>query len=119
MGLPIQHAHQAGDPQQAGSAITYARRYQISAMLNIAQEDDDGNASSQPLQKPVTIQTKKPEITLRQINLEEIQKIVALKKLTDEQVKKIREMAGRFDASEALQEAQIMLEEWNLSNAGN
>ena len=49
------------DPQQAGSAITYARRYQISAMLNIAQEDDDGNASSQPAQKPVTIQTKNPE----------------------------------------------------------
>jgi len=34
------------DPQQAGSAITYARRYQISAMLNIAQEDDDGNKAS-------------------------------------------------------------------------
>jgi hypothetical protein len=31
------------DPQQAGSAITYARRYQLAALFNIAQEDDDGN----------------------------------------------------------------------------
>ena len=30
-------------PQAIGSAITYARRYQISAMLGVAPEDDDGN----------------------------------------------------------------------------
>lgn len=34
------------DPQQAGSAITYARRYQLAALFNIAQEDDDGNNAS-------------------------------------------------------------------------
>ena len=36
----------------AGSALTYCRRYSLSAMLNLAAEDDDGNAaadlSSQP-----------------------------------------------------------------------
>jgi hypothetical protein len=35
------------DPQGFGSAITYARRYSISAMLGvIADDDDDGNAAS-------------------------------------------------------------------------
>jgi hypothetical protein len=34
------------DPQSIGSAITYARRYQLAALFNIAQEDDDGNDSS-------------------------------------------------------------------------
>jgi hypothetical protein len=34
------------DPQAIGSAITYARRYQLAAILNIAQEDDDGNSAS-------------------------------------------------------------------------
>ena len=34
------------DPQQAGSAITYGRRYQLAALFNIAQEDDDGNGAS-------------------------------------------------------------------------
>lgn len=36
------------DMQQLGSAITYARRYSITSILNIAQEDDDGNGASQP-----------------------------------------------------------------------
>jgi len=35
-------------PQSQGSAITYMRRYAMSAILGIAtEEDDDGNASSQ------------------------------------------------------------------------
>lgn len=34
------------DPQSAGSAITYGRRYGLMAMLCIAGEDDDGNAAS-------------------------------------------------------------------------
>jgi hypothetical protein len=40
------------DPQGLGSAITYARRYALSAILGIvADDDDDGNAASAP--KPV------------------------------------------------------------------
>jgi hypothetical protein len=35
------------DPQGVGSAITYARRYALAAMVGIvADEDDDGNAAS-------------------------------------------------------------------------
>lgn len=34
------------DPQGAGSAITYARRYALSGFAGIAPEDDDGNAAS-------------------------------------------------------------------------
>lgn len=33
-------------PQSIGSAITYLRRYQLSAMMGIAAEDDDGNAAT-------------------------------------------------------------------------
>lgn len=33
--------------QAAGSAITYARRYQAAAVAGIAQVDDDGNAASE------------------------------------------------------------------------
>lgn len=37
------------DPQSIGSAITYQRRYSIAALLNLnIDEDDDGNAASQP-----------------------------------------------------------------------
>ena len=34
------------DPQSMGSAITYMRRYSLSAMVGILAEDDDGNAAS-------------------------------------------------------------------------
>lgn len=34
-------------PQEQGSAITYARRYSLSAMLGIAAEDDDDGATAQ------------------------------------------------------------------------
>ena len=37
------------DPQGYGSAMTYARRYALCALLGIvADDDDDGNAASQP-----------------------------------------------------------------------
>jgi len=36
------------DAQGMGSAITYARRYSLAAAIGIIQEDDDGNAASQP-----------------------------------------------------------------------
>jgi hypothetical protein len=36
------------DMQALGSAITYARRYGLAAMVGVAPEDDDGNAASEP-----------------------------------------------------------------------
>jgi hypothetical protein len=35
------------DPQGAGSALTYARRYALAAMVGVSPEDDDGNAASE------------------------------------------------------------------------
>lgn len=37
------------DPQGLGSATSYARRYSLTAMLGIAQADDDGQAASGPV----------------------------------------------------------------------
>lgn len=41
---------QGNTPQQYGSAITYARRYSLAAIVGVAaeDEDDDGNAASAP-----------------------------------------------------------------------
>lgn len=52
---------QKNDMQGLGSAITYARRYSLASMLNIAQADDDANEASK--------QTKKaPDVAARVLN---------------------------------------------------
>ena len=53
------------NPQGYGSAITYAKRYQLAAMFGISSDkDDDGNAASQPQQKQVPQQQQQaPQIT--------------------------------------------------------
>lgn len=33
-------------PQEIGSSVTYARRYNIQSLLNLAAEDDDGNSAN-------------------------------------------------------------------------
>lgn len=38
-------------PQEVGSSITYARRYNIQSLMNLAAEDDDGNAANKT--KPI------------------------------------------------------------------
>lgn len=47
-------------PQVIGSAITYARRYALSAMVGIAPEDDDGEGAEARGQKPQEPTNKKP-----------------------------------------------------------
>lgn len=41
MALP-----QSSNPQAIGSAVTYYKRYNLCALLNIAEADDDGNAAA-------------------------------------------------------------------------
>jgi len=42
LSLPVSKA----DAQGVGSAITYARRYALAAVVGVAPDDDDGNAAS-------------------------------------------------------------------------
>ena len=48
------------DPQAAGSAITYARRYSLMAMLNMPAVDDDGE-SAMPRSRPATTPGKQED----------------------------------------------------------
>jgi hypothetical protein len=60
--LPIMVGDKA-TAQQVGSAITYARRYALAAMVGVAPEDDDGNSASETQAKTTV---KKPVPTLVQ-----------------------------------------------------
>ena len=52
--MPVSKA----DAQGVGSAITYARRYALAAMVGVAPEDDDGNAASKAAPKSVVSESK-------------------------------------------------------------
>lgn len=43
-----------GDPQKGGSALTYARRYSLGAILGIAEDKDDDGASASQKSAPPT-----------------------------------------------------------------
>jgi hypothetical protein len=43
------------DPQAAGSAITYARRYSLQSIAGIPSEDDDGNSTRQVTKPSIDI----------------------------------------------------------------
>lgn len=46
------------DPQGVGSALTYLRRYTLSAVCGLAQEDDDANAASTTPKQPAQQQQR-------------------------------------------------------------
>jgi hypothetical protein len=59
----------ADDPQSIGSAITYGRRYSLSAMVGVcSDEDDDGNAASKPEPKKVETNTTEHYCQVHKIN---------------------------------------------------
>ena len=66
-GTPVKDAT---DPQKLGSAITYARRYALGAILSLnIDEDDDGQKASKPvsqamtpLKQPISGTKQKPEL---------------------------------------------------------
>lgn len=70
--------------QGAGSSITYARRYQLSAMLGIASEnDDDGNLATHGSTTPIKISKEQ---------VEQIRVLSKEKKISEEYICKFRKV---------------------------
>lgn len=69
------------DPQGFGSAMTYARRYSIQAMLMVPSDDDDGHQASQPA-KPA----KKAEDTNHRSHIEAMLNFMHGAGVSEEQV---------------------------------
>ena len=71
------------DAQAVGSAITYARRYALAAMVGVAPEDDDGNNAAKNPPKPQSKSQPKPEPKQKTITADQATFINDLLRETD------------------------------------
>ena len=49
----VELVHKPEDPQKMGASITYMRRYMLTCMFGLEEEDDDGNTASEKKVSPV------------------------------------------------------------------
>jgi hypothetical protein len=77
------------DPQAQGSAISYARRYAITSILNLAISDDDGEAASRPVRQAQAVVKTKPTD-------EQFAYIVRYLNGTDAQKKQAKEALSKY-----------------------
>jgi hypothetical protein len=79
-------ANLAGTAQQVGSAITYAKRYALCAVLGliVGGEDDDGNEAEKqaPAPKPITLNKAKFDDIISTNNVESAKKALATKEVS-------------------------------------
>ncbi len=100
--------------QGAGSAITYARRYSISAVLGISSEDDDDANSIEPSTRNQSTSNKNNSLaTQNQLNL--IYKLVKDKKYGNDAIASYIKTAYNKNSSKELnkQEASEIIEMLN------
>jgi len=85
------------DPQAQGSAISYARRYAITSILNLAISDDDGEAATRPVRQVAAVVKVQP-------TEEQFAYIVRYLNGTDAQQKQAREALGKYQLTKDQQE---------------
>lgn len=87
------------DPQKIGSGVTYARRYSLNAILNIASEDDDGTGAAA---KPAPAAPAKPAVTPK-----------------SKEAPKVHEGAGKGEQPSPLQLSKLAdtIKEYNIDTA--
>lgn len=87
---PIKMKPVKNDPQSIGSAITYAKRYALSAIFGItSDQDDDGNEATQAKKQPAK-KANDPVISVEEANryLKEIATIAEAKGKEDGSIAK-------------------------------
>ena len=86
------------DPQGAGSAVTYGRRYSLSAALGVAwDDDDDGNAASAP---PKSKAKPAPKAT-KNDHLKAVAEAAKKQHVKNEEIKEImQEVYGKSTSAE-------------------
>lgn len=70
MPIKIKNEVDKNDPQKYGAAVTYAKRYSLSALMALGEEDDDGNKAAgrrEEIQTPMPIIPQKKYSELKEM----------------------------------------------------
>ena len=108
------------DPQGAGSAVTYGRRYSLSAALGVAwDDDDDGNAASTPqkAEKKAAPKAKAKEEPKALRKVDSLRAIAAAAKeigVTNDDIKEVMRRHYNKETSNELTDAQAAEMEKNF-----
>jgi hypothetical protein len=108
------------DPQGAGSAVTYGRRYSLSAALGVAwDDDDDGNAASTPpkAEKKAAPKAKTKEAPKAPRKVDSLLAIAAAAKeigVTNDDIKEVMRRHYNKETSSELTDAQAAEMEKNF-----
>ena len=111
---------QQATPQGAGSAITYGRRYSLSAALGVAwDDDDDGNAASTPpkAEKKAAPKAKTKEEPKAPRKVDSLRAIAAAAKeigVTNDDIKEVMRRHYKKSASNELTDAEAAEMEQNF-----
>lgn len=95
---PVQKA----DPQGVGSAVTYARRYSLAAIVGLSQEDDDGHAATKGKPGQAPHQSQRPAPQPQQSTPDPL--------ITDAQRKHIMAIYSGTDRADRLADANEILQ---------
>lgn len=99
------------NPQEQGSAITYARRYSLMSLLGlVGDEDDDGNSASKKVGPVATKTPEKPAPKASKEKLEILKAFMKTKDLTEDKVCSWAGVKKLEDLSEA--KAKALIEKW-------
>lgn len=116
VAVPVSKA----DAQGFGSAMTYARRYSLSAAFGVAPEDDDGNAAAKNPPKVSTTTFKyDPSIphTLTETPNQIVEKVLAMEGIEPEVAKALRAEANKIGVDFYTIGARAALASWNAFKA--
>ena len=107
---PVSAPVSKNDAQGFGSAMTYARRYSLSAAFGVAPEDDDGNAAASAPPKKVPSEVHKPtDGALEGLSLDQ-------QTVVHDLSNRVRSMAAKGDIKGCCDEVDETLKEYENKN---
>ena len=95
----VELVHKPEDPQKLGASITYMRRYSLTCMFGLEEDDDDGNTASErkaPMMGSATGAKISKLVKILNVDLDELEKDVG--KVTELTIRNANQLIKNLEA---------------------